>query len=67
MAIMTASAGEASVGKVRGAFPAIYALCGNSRDQPSEGMGFRARGFIRLHPATGDAGVGRKAEMALLG
>ena len=40
-------------------------VLGIPRDQSSKGMGFLARGFIRLHQATGDAAWAEKAEMAL--
>ena len=40
-------------------------VLGISREQSSKGMGFLARGFIRLHQTTGDTTWAAKAEMAL--
>jgi len=40
-------------------------LLGVEKSHSSKGMGFLARGFIRLHRATGDSAWGDKAEMAL--
>lgn len=40
-------------------------VLGISREQSSKGMGFLARGFIRLHQTTGDPAWAAKAEMAL--
>lgn len=40
-------------------------LLGVEKSHSSKGMGFLARGFIRLHRATGDPAWGDKAEMAL--
>ncbi|HEY6770501.1 MAG TPA: hypothetical protein VI386_37635 [Candidatus Sulfotelmatobacter sp.] len=40
-------------------------LLGVSREHSTKGMGFLARGFIRLHQTTGDAAWADKAEFAL--
>jgi polysaccharide biosynthesis protein VpsJ len=40
-------------------------LLGVEKSHSSKGMGFLARGFIRLHRATGDPAWSEKAEMAL--
>ncbi len=40
-------------------------VLGIPREQSSKGMGFLARGFIRLHQTTGDPAWAAKAEMAL--
>ncbi len=40
-------------------------VLGIRREQSSKGMGFLARGFIRLHRSTGDPAWAAKAEMAL--
>lgn len=40
-------------------------VLGITREQSSKGMGFLARGFMRLHQTTGEAAWGAKAEMAL--
>lgn len=40
-------------------------LLGVAKSRSTKGMGFLARGFIRLHQATGDPSWGNKAEMAL--
>lgn len=40
-------------------------VLGIKREQSSKGMGFLARGFMRLHQTTGDPAWAAKAEMAL--
>jgi hypothetical protein len=40
-------------------------LLGIQKSHSTKGMGFLARGFLRLHDATGDAAWARKAEFAL--
>ena len=40
-------------------------VLGIAREQSSKGMGFLARGFMRLHQTTGDPAWASKAEMAL--
>jgi hypothetical protein len=40
-------------------------ILGIPRDYSSKGMGFLARGFLRLHDVTGDAGWADKAKFAL--
>ena len=40
-------------------------VLGIPKEQSSKGMGFLARGFIRLHQTTGDPAWADKAEMAL--
>jgi hypothetical protein len=40
-------------------------VLGIAKDYSSKGMGFLARGFIRLHATTGDPSWARKAEFAL--
>jgi len=40
-------------------------VLGITREQSSKGMGFLARGFMRLHKTTGDPAWAGKAEMAL--
>jgi polysaccharide biosynthesis protein VpsJ len=40
-------------------------VLGIARSRSTKGMGFLARGFLRLHDATGDAGWKDKAEFAL--
>jgi uncharacterized protein YyaL (SSP411 family) len=40
-------------------------VLGIAREQSSKGMGFLARGFMRLHQTTGDPAWAAKAEMAL--
>lgn len=43
----------------------IRPLLGIAKSHSSKGMGFLARGFIRLHDATGEAAWNDKAEFAL--
>ena len=43
----------------------VRPLVGIARSRSTKGMGFLARGFIRLHEATGSAAWGDKAESAL--
>src|SRR6266436_3753052 len=40
-------------------------LLGVSKSRSTKGMGFLARGFIRLHQATGDGAWADKAQLAL--
>ena len=47
-------------------FLSICALClGVAKSRSTKGMGFMARGFLRLHEATGDPTWREKAELAL--